>query len=371
MAEELEPANKMWETWIAISPETLRLSGDKLETRLLDIVEFPHVTIPVYELLGWKKEIFLEFWSGKPIPKLVIEGWERIIPEKLLAYLDYYREHTFVGNGFYDLMMSAFGQQEEPCMEYVKVNDQIEMAGMEKRYQELLKGVDSYGVKVELDDLDLVDRTEMDGLIKAQTEAEEPWRQRINGYLVELKWRTHKVNRFESSVPQSEIDEFNTGIDTLEKNCNCYIKRNKFPIEGDRYGMTFKSHLVQMLPNPSQNLSDEEIATLSQRRDKLTDQLKQAMASFVLKSKAVAPAYHEMMADHCLLGQTKREVCGIFEKGRELYLEQKWDAAKELFQQGLEKVPDDGPCITFINRCDQYKANPPAEGWDGTWEADW
>jgi class 3 adenylate cyclase len=371
MAEELEPSNKMWETWIAISPESLRLSGDRLETRLLDIVEYPHVTIPVYELLGWRKEVFLKFWEGKPIPKLVIEGWERIIPEKILAYIDYYHRRVFKGNGFYELMISSLEALEAPCLEFMKLNDNIEIYGLEKRYLAQLANIDAQGIKVTLEELDLVDRRELEGLMKARDNAKEDWLKILNGYLVELKLRTHAVNRFGDRMPQTDIDELLTAIDTLEKNCNCYIKRNKFPSANDRYGQDLRQHLVSVLPNPSQGLSDEQVEKMKLELKALAEKIKQAIHQFIVKAKTMAPDYHVMMAEHGVLSQTKREVCEIFAKGRELYLKRQWDEAIALFKQGLAMVPDDGPCMKFIDRCEKFKKSPPEDDWKGVWIADW
>ena len=187
MAEELEPSNKMWETWIAISPETLRLSGDKLRTRLLDVVDYEYVTIPVYELLGWDQEAFLDFWKGKPIPKLVIEGWEKIIPEKILAYIDYYNDNTYPDNAFYNLMQDTYKSLEETCIQYVHVSDQINLNDLEHRYRALLNLVDNMEVKITYDDLDNVDQTEWRGLQKAIDIAKDEWLILLNTYLLELK----------------------------------------------------------------------------------------------------------------------------------------------------------------------------------------
>lgn len=373
MAEELEPSNKMWETWIAISPETLRLSGDKLKTRLLDIVEYHYVTIPVYELLAWDPKVFLEFWSGKPIPSLVIEGWERIIPEKVLAYLDYYHENKFEGNPFYQLLLESFEALEKLCIDSMVTNDRIELVDMERRYQKLLSDVDAQGLVVPVEDLDMVDAKELEGLQAALDSSDEDWLRLLNEHLYELKRRTHSVTKLseKGDLDQGQIDEWNTSIDTLEKNCNCYIKRNRFPREGDRYGLLLKDHLVKILPDPLQGLSDEQLQALMEERKQQEQQLKQAMAAFVEKAKPLSEDYHHFMAQHCLLDEQKEEVCGIFAEGRDLYLNRKWDEAIALFEKGLQLVEDDGPCLKFIERCEEFKKNPPEEGWDGTWEADW
>jgi len=371
MAEELEPSNKMWETWIAISPETLRLSGDRLKTRMLDVVDYHYVTIPVYELLGWEIEAFLEFWKGKPIPQLVIEGWQKIIPEKILAYLNYYEQRQFVGNAFYDLMMESYRGIEDSCMEYVKVSDKLNLWDLEQRYSALLKLVDSMEVKVSYDELDLVDQTEWKGLEKAIDSAKEEWLIRLNSYLFELKKRTHVVNRMNGKQAQNELDEILTSIDTLEKNCNCYIKRNRFPAADDRYGNIFKNHLIEILPNPEQNLGETDLTQLRSQQTLLEQKIKQAMNDFIAKSKTLAEPYHDMMSKHCLISEKKQTVCNIFSEGRELYLKREWRAAKEKFEAGLALVSDDGPCLKYIERCVDFEKNPPAEDWKGVWEANW
>lgn len=371
MAEELEPSNKMWETWIAISPETLRLSGDKLKTRLLDVVDYEYVTIPVYELLGWDQDSFLNYWNGKPIPKLVIEGWEKIIPEKVLAYLDYYSDHDFTGNAFYDLMVDSFKSIEEDCIKYIHVSDKLNLWDLEKRQRELLNLVDQMEVKITYDDLDLVDRTEWDGLEKAIELAKEEWLVLLNTYLFELKKRTHVVNRMVGKQDQDELDEVLTSIDTLEKNCNCYIKRNRFPGPDDRYGNIFKDHLMGIIPNPTQGFDESKLEQLRTEQNSFELKVKQGMTIFIEKAKPLSDAYHQMMSEHCLLKEDKLKTCEIFAEGRELYLDRKWDAAIEKFQAGLAIVPDDGPCMKYTERCQDFIKNPPDDNWEGVWEADW
>ena len=62
-----------------------------------------------------------------------------------------------------------------------------------------------------------------------------------------------------------------------------------------------------------------------------------------------------------------------FEEARALYSQQKWDAAIEKFRQASSTIggsPDgtDGPSEMYIERCQEFKLNPPEQGWDGSWE---
>ena len=55
----------------------------------------------------------------------------------------------------------------------------------------------------------------------------------------------------------------------------------------------------------------------------------------------------------------------MYDKAIQLHLDRKWDEAIATFEDLLKKWPDDGPSKTYINRCKEYKENPPPEGWDG------
>lgn len=61
-----------------------------------------------------------------------------------------------------------------------------------------------------------------------------------------------------------------------------------------------------------------------------------------------------------------------FEEGRALYAKQQWDAAIAKFHLSREQLAVggvvDGPSELFIERCEEFKKNPPAADWDGGWE---
>lgn len=371
MAEELEPSNKMWETWIATGPETLRMTGDKVETRLLDNVIYEHVTIPVYEVLGWKKDHFLKFWSSKPIPKLVIEGWEKIIPEKIIAYLDYYTGKAFGSNPFYSLMMECFRDLKQISIEYMMVNDECDIYDVNQRFLNLQNSLKEHQQEFDRSKLSPIDINELERLESDFNQSQEDWQKTLTQFLLELKKNSHLVLQLGTKINQSKIDGYNTSIDTLEKNCHCYLKRIRFPKDDDQVGKLLKEHLLKILPNPNQDLSEIQIQEKKKVIHEHTTKIKNAMQTFIQKAAPLANAYHEFISEHCLLSKEKREVCSIFAKGRELYLQQKWDEAIQHFQNGLSIVPDDGPCIKFTERCENFKKNPPKEGWNGDWIADW
>lgn len=54
-----------------------------------------------------------------------------------------------------------------------------------------------------------------------------------------------------------------------------------------------------------------------------------------------------------------------FQKGFDLYHKQLWNEALEEFKQSLELTKEDPVSELYVERCEEFKQNPPAENWDG------
>ena len=54
-------------------------------------------------------------------------------------------------------------------------------------------------------------------------------------------------------------------------------------------------------------------------------------------------------------------------KGLELFQERRWQEAIDAFKKALKIVSDDGPSLTFIERCQTYMKEPPPKNWDGVY----
>jgi class 3 adenylate cyclase len=57
-----------------------------------------------------------------------------------------------------------------------------------------------------------------------------------------------------------------------------------------------------------------------------------------------------------------------YAEGLAAYRAWQWDEALSAFTRALEAVPGDGPSMTFIDRIDRLKQNPPPSDWDGAWQ---
>jgi adenylate cyclase len=54
-----------------------------------------------------------------------------------------------------------------------------------------------------------------------------------------------------------------------------------------------------------------------------------------------------------------------FVRAHELYRQRRWEQAQTIFQQILDKWPDDGPSRTYWKRCQEYLFDEPPSSWDG------
>ncbi len=66
------------------------------------------------------------------------------------------------------------------------------------------------------------------------------------------------------------------------------------------------------------------------------------------------------------VGKNFSETLRLYAKGLEAYRDRAWDEAAVLFTAALDETPDDGPSRTMLNRCREFKENPPDKNWNGS-----
>ena len=60
-----------------------------------------------------------------------------------------------------------------------------------------------------------------------------------------------------------------------------------------------------------------------------------------------------------------QQVLDAYNEGLALYKNRKFQEAMDRFNKALEVKPDDGPSKLYIERCEMFIENPPADDWDG------
>lgn len=85
-----------------------------------------------------------------------------------------------------------------------------------------------------------------------------------------------------------------------------------------------------------------------------------------VKGKAEPVKVYEVLARKSDgLPEKKRKVLEAYNRGLELYKNRRWDEAMETLTEALTYNPDDGPSKIYLERCQEFKENPPPEDWDG------
>jgi len=85
-----------------------------------------------------------------------------------------------------------------------------------------------------------------------------------------------------------------------------------------------------------------------------------------VKGKTTGVLVHEVIARRGDgLPEERRKALELYEKGLAAYKERRWDDGIALFGDALSVDPDDSPSRVYVERCKEFKLDPPPEDWDG------
>ncbi len=82
-----------------------------------------------------------------------------------------------------------------------------------------------------------------------------------------------------------------------------------------------------------------------------------------VKGKKEPIKIYEILGEKSKINKKAIAIKENFEKGLKLYREKKWDEARAIFNENVEKFKD-GPSGVFYIRCVIFKKNPPPTDWD-------
>jgi class 3 adenylate cyclase/tetratricopeptide (TPR) repeat protein len=359
LAEELEPANKLFETWIAIGPETFERSRDYVEVRYLNnlIMGPAGTSVPVHELAGWKKDKYLEYWTGKPVPELALQSLGKMLPEKVIAYHEFYNTAKLSPSPLLEDMRKLFGELKEKAIEYMKANNEASVLYVREQLAGLRADLDAHK--------DLYGMRPEEASAHGQSGA---WKEIVLNWRAELRECAGIQKLLKGKIPREENDNYFAVIDILEKNVECIYKRITFPSSDDTTALEMADHLKGLLLSVSASPGPSGAPALEGKANTIKDKIDERLTAFADSLKERADEYHMLLSDFCLLSEDKRKAMEIFKRGHEHYLLREWDKAVSAFREALDIVPDDGPSIMFIKKIGELKKDPPSSDWDGAWE---
>lgn len=74
---------------------------------------------------------------------------------------------------------------------------------------------------------------------------------------------------------------------------------------------------------------------------------------------------YELLAKKGELNENFKQILPSFNEGLEHYKNQQWPEAMDAFNQVLEMDPNDGPSLTYLERCLHFTNEPPPKDWNG------
>ncbi|MCX7677674.1 MAG: adenylate/guanylate cyclase domain-containing protein [Spirochaetes bacterium] len=83
--------------------------------------------------------------------------------------------------------------------------------------------------------------------------------------------------------------------------------------------------------------------------------------------KAEPITVYELICRKNELTPEQKELLDIYLEGHEHFTHRDWNKARASFKAALKINPTDGPCLKFIERCNEYLKNPPSKNWDGVY----
>jgi adenylate cyclase len=138
-----------------------------------------------------------------------------------------------------------------------------------------------------------------------------------------------------------------------------------------RYGYTALGdsvNLASRLEGLNKEYGTRIVVSESTRREIQTDDLIFRELDLIrVKGKLQPVTIFEMLSLEAAANGGK-ELVELFERGREAYKRQEWRVAKSLFEEVLQRWPEDSPAQIFLARCNEYLAAKPADDWDGVYE---
>lgn len=93
--------------------------------------------------------------------------------------------------------------------------------------------------------------------------------------------------------------------------------------------------------------------------------LTRKLGEFIFVGKSKPVTVYELISRIEKSSEQQRNLCAIFTEGLNVYYKQSWEEAIKAFYEVMKTYEQDGPSTFYLHLCENYRANPPGEEWDG------
>ncbi len=93
--------------------------------------------------------------------------------------------------------------------------------------------------------------------------------------------------------------------------------------------------------------------------------LTRKLGEFIFVGKSKPVTVYELISRIEESSEQQRNLCAIFTEGLNVYYKQSWEEAIKAFYEVMKTYEQDGPSTFYLHLCENYRANPPGEEWDG------
>ncbi|MCX8069841.1 MAG: CHASE2 domain-containing protein [Thermodesulfovibrionales bacterium] len=270
IAEELEPANKLFDTWIAAGEETVKKAGEYIKSRYLGEV---HISdshkVKAYEVVGWDKEKYINYWGQRPIPELMLESFLKISPERILASLNYYKKINLTESNLLRDIISFFEGLRVDAIEMLKIEILLSILEMQGQIEKLKR------------------------LHPIQNNNENDY----ENLLTIFKKEIDELNKiFETNEELKE--QMLIQIDGISKSIECLSKRLKIDYSDDDNLKELVEYLKSLI-NSNALIEGQDPKLLKDRYSILDDKIKTKSLEFAKVLKDSSMEFHKLIAHLC------------------------------------------------------------------------
>jgi adenylate cyclase len=93
--------------------------------------------------------------------------------------------------------------------------------------------------------------------------------------------------------------------------------------------------------------------------------LTRKLGKFLLVGKAKPLFMHELICRREASNEQQRSLCASFSEALDAFSRQSWEEATGKFNDLMNRCGKDGPSLFYLKLCNQYRAEPPGESWNG------